>query len=300
MYFYIFVYYRKYFKDIKNFTYENFLNNLSKNNLFELNKEFSEYFEVKETMPFKLYIVNNVPKKDKFSCEYCNRSCKYCSFNFKFTDSLLKVKESQKIKRPFLLYLEVLNYSSKTFCDNLMPEKSFSKDLLIKSKEITIYDCFEAFRTEEKLEKENSWYCSKCKKNQEAFKKLEIYRAPNILIVQLKRFDCKTENVYEGFIKNKKNESLVDFPLKDLDISKYVVEENSKKDCLYDLCAISQHYGALSSGHYTAFCLNQGEWYNFDDENVSKISDLKKVVSKGAYILIFRKKSLGGNKTESK
>ena len=140
MYFYIFVYYRKYFKDIKNFSYENFLNNLSKNNLFELNKEFSEYFEVKETMPFKLYIVNNVPKKDKFSCEYCNRSCKYCSFNFKFTDSLLKVKESQKIKRPFLLYLEVLNYSSKTFCDNLMPEKSFSKDLLIKSKEITIYN----------------------------------------------------------------------------------------------------------------------------------------------------------------
>ena len=46
-----------------------------------------------------------------------------------------------------------------------MPIKNFSKDLLIKSKEITIYDCFEAFRTEEKLEMDNSWYCSKCKKN---------------------------------------------------------------------------------------------------------------------------------------
>ena len=298
MYFYIFVYYRKYFKDIKNFTYENFLNNLSKNNLYELNKEFSEYFDMKETIPFKLNIVNNVPKKGKFSCEYCNRSCKYCPFNFKFGDNLLKVKESQKIVRPFLIYLEVLNYSSKSLCDNLMPEKNFAKDLLIKSKEITIYDCFEAFRTEEKLEMDNSWYCSKCKKNQEAFKKLEIYRAPNILIVQLKRFDCKTENIYEGIIKNKKNESLVNFPLQDLDISKYVVEENSRKDCLYDLCAVSQHYGLLSSGHYTAFCLNEGEWYNFDDEKVSKINNLKSVVSKGAYILIFRKKSLGGNKSE--
>ena len=294
MYFYIFLYYRKYFKDIKNFSYENFLKNLYGNNLYELNKEFTDYFEIKETTPFKLNIVNNVPKKDKFSCEYCNRSCKYCPFNFKFTDSLLKVKQSQKIKRPFLLYLEVLNYSSKAFCDNLMPEKNFAKDLLIKSKEITIYDCFEAFRTEEKLEKDNSWYCSKCKKNQEAFKKLEIYRAPNILIVQLKRFDCKTENVYEGLIKNKKNESLVNFPLTNLDISKFVVEENSRKDCVYDLCAISQHYGLLSSGHYTAFCLNEGEWYNFDDEKVSKIGNIKNVVSKGAYILIFRKKSLGG------
>ena len=298
MYFYIFLYYRKFFADIKNYSYENFLEKMGKNNLYELNKEFSEYFEMNETIPFKLNIVNNVPKKDKFSCEYCNRSCKYCPFNFKFSDSLFKVNESQKIKRPFLIYLEILNYSLKPFCNKLMPIKNFSKDLLIKSKEITIYDCFEAFRTEEKLEQDNSWYCSKCKKNQEAFKKLEIYRAPNILIVQLKRFDCKTENIYEGWIKNKKNDSLVIFPLKDLDIGKYVVEENSRKDCLYDLCAISQHYGGLSSGHYTAYCLNEGEWYNFDDEKVSKISDIKKVVSDGAYILIFRKKSLGGIKKD--
>ena len=116
--------------------------------------------------------------------------------------------------------------------------------------------------------------------------------------MQLKRFDCKTESIYEGFIKNKKNESLVNFPLKNLDISKYVVEENSRKDCLYDLCAISQHFGSLSSGHYTALCLNDDEWYNFDDEKISKITNAKSVVSKGAYILIFRKKSLGNNKSQ--
>jgi len=142
------------------------------------------------------------------------------------------------------------------------------------------------------LEKDNSWYCSNCKKNQEAFKKLEIYRAPNILIVQLKRFDCKTENIYQGLLKNKKNDSLVVFPIQNLDISKYVVEENSRKDSQYDLCAISQHYGSLSSGHYTAFCKNGGEWYNFDDEKVSKINNTNQIISKGAYILIFRKKSL--------
>ena len=297
MYFYIFLYYRKLFKDIKEFTYDNFSINIGENNLRELNKEFTEYFEIKESIPFKLHIVNNVPKKDKFSCEYCNRSCKYCSFNFKFSDSLLTVKKSQKIKRPFLIYLEVLNYSEKPLCDKIMSHKDFSKDLLIKSKEINIYDCFEAFRTEEKLEKDNSWYCSNCKKNQEAFKKLEIYRAPNILIVQLKRFDCKTENIYEGMLKNKKNDSLVVFPLENLDISKYVVEENSRKDSMYDLCAISQHYGSLSSGHYTAFCKNENEWYNFDDEKISKISNTNHVVSKGAYILIFRKKSLCKTKT---
>ena len=299
MYFYIFLYYRKLFKDIKEFSYENFLINLKMHNLRELNKEFNEYFEIKECTPFKLHIVNNVPKTDKFSCEYCNRSCKYCSFNFKFNESLLKVKKSQKIKRPFLIYLEILNYSEKSMCDKMMNNKDFAKDLLIKSKEINLYDCFEAFRTEEKLEKDNSWYCSKCKKNQEAFKKLEIYRAPNILIVQLKRFDCKTENIYEGLLKNKKNDSLVVFPIQNLDIRKYVVEENSRKDSFYDLCAISQHYGSLSSGHYTAYCLNENEWYDFDDEKIKKINNKDNIVTKWAYILIFRKKSLGQSKSKT-
>ena len=299
MYFYMFIYYRRLFKDIKSYSYENFLINLKENNIRELNKEFTEYFEIKELIPFKLHIVNNLTKKDKFSCEYCNRSCKYCSFNFKFNESLLNVKKSQKIVRPFLIYLEVLNYSEKNICNKIMSSKDFAKDLLIKSKEITIYDCFEAFRTEEKLEKDNSWYCSNCKKSQEAFKKLEIYRAPNILIVQLKRFDCKTENIYEGLLKNKKNDSLVVFPIHDLDIRKYVVEENSRKDSFYDLCAISQHYGSLSSGHYTACCINENEWYSFDDETVKKVNDNSRIISKGAYILIFRKKSLGQSKQKN-
>ena len=299
MYFYIFLYYRKLFKDIKSFSYENFLKNLKENNLHELNKEFTEYFNIKESTPFKLHIINNVPKKDKFSCEYCNRSCNYCSFNFKLNESLIKVKKSQKIKRPFLIYLEVLNYSEKKLCDKIVNNKDFAKDLLIKIKEINIYDFFEAFRTEEKLEKENSWYCSNCKKNQEALKKQEIYRVPNILIVQIKRFDCITENIYEGLLKNKKNESLVVFPIEGLDIRKYVVEENSKKDSLYNLCAISQHYGSLSSGHYTALCKNEEEWYTFDDEKITKISIENHIESKSAYILIFRKKSLSKSKNKS-
>ena len=96
---------------------------------------------------------------------------------------------------------------------------------------------------------------------------------------------------------NKKNDSFVLFPVNNLDLRQYVVEENSKKDCIYDLCAISQHFGTLSSGHYTAYIKNLGEWYNFDDERVTKLdsNNLEKVVTKAAYILIYRKKSL--NKT---
>ena len=86
---------------------------------------------------------------------------------------------------------------------------------------------------------------------------------------------------------------MVIFPIEDLDIGKYVVEENSRRDCLYDLCSISQHYGSLSSGHYTAYCKNEGEWYTFDDEKIRKVNNPSLIISNGAYILIYRKKSLG-------
>jgi len=291
IYFHLFVYYRKLFKDLENRTLNKFQENQKAERIKDLNDEFTEYFEVKDSNPFKLYIINNVPKKAQFSCEYCNRSCKYCLFPFKFTQNVKIIKNSQKVKRPFLLYLENLFNSEVKFVENDMNQKDFKKDLITKNKETSIYDCLEAFRTEEKLEKDNSWFCSTCKKHQEAYKKLEIFRAPNILIIQLKRFKIKSENIYSGVLHNKKNDSLVIFPISNLDLRQYVVEENSKKDSIYDLCAISLHFGSLSSGHYTAFCKNLGEWYNFDDEKVSKKNE-GDLVTKAAYILIYRKKSL--------
>jgi uncharacterized UBP type Zn finger protein len=297
IYFHFFIYYRKLFKDIPGNSYENFLENKKNNNINYLNEEFTEYIEVKDSNPFRLFIYNNVPKKAQFSCEYCNRSCKFCAFPFKYSQSVKNIKDSQKIKRPFILYLENLLYSNNLFTDNDININDFKKDLITKSKEISIYDCLEAFRTEEKLEKENSWFCSTCKTHQEAYKRLEIFRVPNILIIQLKRFKIKSTNIYNGIMHNKKNDSFVLFPVNNLDLRQYVVEENSKKDCIYDLCAISQHFGTLSSGHYTAYIKNLGEWYNFDDERVTKLdsNNLEKVVTKAAYILIYRKKSL--NKT---
>ena len=291
IYFHFFVYFRKLFKDLSNRNLNDFIENQKAERMKDLNDEFTEYFEVKDSIPFKLYIINNVPKKAQFSCEYCNRSCKYCAFPFKFTQNVKTIKNSQKAKRPFLLYLENLLNSENNFVKDDINSKDFKKDLITKNKDTTIYDCLEAFRTEEKLEKENSWFCSTCQKHQEAYKKLEIFRAPNILIIQLKRFKIKSENIYSGVLHNKKNDSLVIFPISNLDLRQYVVEENSKKDSIYDLCAISQHFGSLSHGHYTAFCKNLGEWYNFDDERVTKKNE-NDLVSKAAYILIYRKKSL--------
>jgi ubiquitin carboxyl-terminal hydrolase 4/11 len=44
---------------------------------------------------------------------------------------------------------------------------------------------------------------------------------------------------------------------------------------LYDLYAVSNHFGSLNGGHYTATCLNEatGKWYYFNDSSASPVED---------------------------
>lgn len=56
------------------------------------------------------------------------------------------------------------------------------------SKEVTLNDCFDAFRATEMLDDNNKWYCNKCKDHVRATKQMEIFKAPPIMIVSLKRF----------------------------------------------------------------------------------------------------------------
>lgn len=61
---------------------------------------------------------------------------------------------------------------------------------------------------------------------------------------------------------------------------------------MYDLYAVSCHYGSLSGGHYTAFAKNPifNAWYQFDDSHVYKAS-AREVVDKSAYVLFYKRRS---------
>ena len=149
--------------------------------------------------------------------------------------------------------------------------------------EISLNETFEILSEEELLDENNEWYCENCKKKQRAKKKLEIYNTPKILIIQIKRFNHI----------NKIN-TRVDFPLTDLDLSKYTLSNNKERQIKYDLFAVANHYGSLSYGHYTAFCKNSidEKWYEFNDSSVCEIKDLSKIVSPNAYVLFYKQKGL--------
>ena len=71
--------------------------------------------------------------------------------------------------------------------------------------------------------------------------------------------------------------------------------EEPTKRFIYDLYGVSNHYGSLNGGHYTAFCKNPiaGKWYEFDDSQVSKVGNSpaevqEGVCTKAAYVLFYR------------
>ena len=295
-FFSVFKYYRYIINDINNnYNVNRFYENINDNEY--INKEFNFYLaeSSKGNAYFKFHLINNIPEQSgifsgKDSCEFCGQNCEYCLFNpINLNDKMGKIIKKLKNERNLLFYFEIL-FTNRINMRSIPFERE-TKKLILKKSSISIEDCFESFRTQEKLEKENAWYCPKCSKHQEAYKKMEIYRSPNILIVQLKRFKIKTTNAYLSMLQNKKNDCLIKFNF-ELNLSPFICGSNKyMNENIYELYAISQHYGSLSSGHYTALCKNKGKWYSFDDESVTKVTD-DDIVTKAAYLLFYRRKNL--------
>ncbi|PBP27076.1 ubiquitin carboxyl-terminal hydrolase [Diplocarpon rosae] len=163
-----------------------------------------------------------------------------------------------------------------------------------KKNGISLDDCLNEFGKEEILSEADTWYCPRCKEHRRASKKFELWKTPDILIMHLKRFSSSQ-------YRRDKLDVLVDFPIEKLDLSSRVIETEDGKQEIYDLFAVDDHWGGLGGGHYTAFAKNffDQEWYEYNDQSVSKLKDLSRVVSSSAYLLFYRRRSdvpLGGPK----
>ncbi|WVQ94936.1 hypothetical protein IAU59_002024 [Kwoniella sp. CBS 9459] len=211
-------------------------------------------------------------------------------------------------------------WSAKTFEEwldadrmgDVVIDPAIEKEMAKKQqgKSITIEDCLDEFSKEETLGEDDLWYCPVCKKHQAATKRLEIYKAPDILVICIKRFGSARRMA-------DKLDHLVQFPVDGLDLGDRIGErkvakslrlngerleefgiEEEAEEMVYDLYAVDNHFGGMGGGHYTAFCRNKvdGEWYNYDDSRVSK-ADASSVQSRAAYLLFYRrrtKRPIGG------
>ena len=221
------------------------------------------------------------------SSKYINsRLLDYCS---SVNDNIYELKSIFNLKSNDRLCLDinVLFDIDKTKFDNL--DNNFQSISMSYSNNINLYDCLNLFNSEEILEGDNQWYCNKCKKHQDVTKKMDIYRSPYYLIIQLKRFkqDEMGQRSIFNIFNSSKNSTFIDFPTSNLDISKYLLSNNSGGG-KYNLIGVINHYGGESFGHYTAYCYNNNKWCEYNDDSVSLINE-SKVVSNAAYVLFYKR-----------
>ena len=144
----------------------------------------------------------------------------------------------------------------------------------------SLIDCFDLYVEGEILDGDNSWFNEETNKKTNIRKRIQFWSFPDILIIDLKRFNNRFQ----------KNQILVTFPLDNLDLSKYVI--GYKKECYkYELYGICNHSGSVMGGHYTSFVKNANKnWYHFNDQDISLVNTPENVITQKAYFLFYRKK----------
>ncbi|KAJ0968755.1 hypothetical protein J5N97_021632 [Dioscorea zingiberensis] len=165
-----------------------------------------------------------------------------------------------------------------------LPGVDQNRNKKAREEAISLFSCMDAFLMEEPLGPDDMWYCPSCKEHRQATKKLDLWRLPEILVVHLKRFS------YSRYMKNKLD-TFVNFPVHNLDLSKYLNHKpRTTESYVYELYAISNHYGGLGGGHYSAYAklIDEDSWYDFDDSHVSPVNE-DSIKTSAAYVLFYQR-----------
>ncbi|KAG6683391.1 hypothetical protein I3842_12G009700 [Carya illinoinensis] len=156
-----------------------------------------------------------------------------------------------------------------------------SLDVLLSN---SLKEALHKFFQPEVLDDNNKYKCDKCKKLVVARKQMSILQAPNVLVIQLKRF--------EGILGAKIDKAIAFEEV--LVLSSFMCKASRDPLPEYKLFGTIVHSGySQDSGHYYAYikyspCVQDamGRWYCCDDSFVS-LSTLQEVLSEKVYILFF-------------
>ncbi|KAL3857432.1 hypothetical protein ACJMK2_012103, partial [Sinanodonta woodiana] len=173
--------------------------------------------------PFTLKTV----QKDGFACARCPwfRFCRGCKIDcnsdlFEFDSSFIAIDWE-----PTALHLRYQTTNERFYEEH----KSVAESVRKQTEPIDLDTCLQAFTKEEELGEDELYFCSKCKKHCLASKKLDIWRLPPVLIINLKRFQF----VNGRWVKSHK---IVKFPVEHFDPSCYLVKKNVNDIMSLSLC----------------------------------------------------------------
>lgn len=182
---------------------------------------------------------------------------------------------------------------------------------------VLLDDCLKEFTTTELLDDDNKWHCTNCKRFTKLTKKITITRLPQVLIIHFKRFKITPSGYFN------KIDDFITYPVNDvLDLTSYWPEvgtsvnpksaeympkdqekqilstlptRNQQPPFRYKLYGVANHFGNLTTGHYTAYVHKSSDtkktrnWCYFDDANVTYNCKENQVLNKNAYCLFYQR-----------
>jgi len=131
---------------------------------------------------------------------------------------------------------------------------------------LTLYTCLKTFITPESVE---GYACAKCRRKNTSTKRTTIWKQPETLVVQFKRF------VYDNYGDRKALKERVSFPIDGLNLDYFTHEKSNEVKGRYKLQGIVNHLGNLNNGHYIAWLYNEDMkcWLEYNDSVITRVDD---------------------------
>jgi ubiquitin C-terminal hydrolase len=182
----------------------------------------------------------------------------------------------------FGIYMSELTSKDGSNVHVIKPENFFILDLPVLDGNViatNIYECFDFFTKTEYMDGENAWFNEMSGQKEDIKKRITFWNLPKILVISLKRFSP------DG---TQKLNSLIQFPLENLDLSKYIKGYNASS-YKYNLYGICNHSGGVMGGHYTSFVKHiDDQWIHFNDTRVEIVNSPETMITPLAYCLFYR------------
>jgi ubiquitin carboxyl-terminal hydrolase 8 len=246
------------------------------------NKDIFTGYAQNDLPEFLLFIIDafhNGMRREvdmKIKGEVRNNTDKLAKKCFEMMKEMYSNEYSELLDIFYGIHVSVIEKEEKTL--SIKPEPYFIIDLPLdlEKSSINIKDCFKKYCASEIIE---DWKNEETNELESVERKIKFWSLPNILVIDLKRF------TYDG----KKIQKPINLELDDLDLTEFV-EGYNKNSFKYELYGVCNHSGGVLGGHYTATVkVKSGDWYLFNDTNVSKINFTGENNTSG-YCLFYRKK----------
>ncbi|KAG6549829.1 hypothetical protein Mapa_008810 [Marchantia paleacea] len=221
----------------------------------------------------------------RYAIEACNSACIQLQKPVAAGNRQSKHADGKSKEEPHTIVKEIFGgiIQSQIKCSVCGTESNKLDDIMDLSLDIlprlgSLREAMCRFFMPEVLDGDNKYHCSKCKKPTTARKQLSVFKAPTVLVIQLKRF----ENIYGGKIDRH-----VAFDER-LGLAGHMCRNSKDARPEYMLYGVVVHAGhSQDGGHYYAYVKEpRGKWYCCNDASVYPVNP-DNVRADKAYILFY-------------